>query len=428
MSVWKIGMNEVSEETQTLRNKVASKESHIAAQQNEILKQAAELADLKTTLNETLHKLNHEATRAVALESTLAKCTEDLRNESLAAQNAAAALAGAHEKLKAKDLETRELETTLESLSHKSDTFNTRGTKLEKEKGTLEARVRELEGNLRQLSSPAPTAATPARQRATRPRSSSVSDTRIVGLEQELKDSRASLARKEIELGAATTKFAQVQNDLVRVENEKVASDKRLQAEIRDLELALQEKSEDLEYMKEQQGDGGREDELLKRIDEDEAKIAALESLLAQASETQSLKDRLQRLEQQLLAESERTLEMEGQHIELVREKEEALDKVEAVQEEISKLSGALRQKEAMNGQQRQAPAVEQDIERLLGAVERIRGERDDLRRDVHFLQSEAKFTEEALQAKIAALSATNEALAEPIPSSELSCSSCSNN
>ncbi|KAJ6483897.1 hypothetical protein DFH09DRAFT_1004524 [Mycena vulgaris] len=422
MSIWQIGANELTEEAQAFKNKLSSKDSHIAAQQNEILKQAAELAELKTTLNETLQKLNHEATRAVALESTLAKCTDDLRNEGLAAQNAAAALVGAHEKLKAKDLEARELEATLQSISHKSDTFNARGTKLEKEKNTLEARVRELEGNLRQLSSPAPTIATPARQRAARGRSSSVSDTRIVSLEQDLKDVRASLAQKETELRAATTKLAQVQTDLVRVENEKLASGKRLQAEMRDLQLALQEKSEDLEYMKEQQGDGAREVELLKRIDEDEAKIAALESLLAQAPETQSLKDRLRRIEQKLLVESERALEMEGRNIELVREKEEALDEVEAAQEQISKLSDALRQKETMieglDTKQRQTPrpAVEADIERLLGAVERIRGERDNLRRDVQFLQSEAKFTEEALHAKIATLSAANDLLSAADP------------
>ncbi|KAJ7161292.1 hypothetical protein C8R43DRAFT_1175467 [Mycena crocata] len=430
MSIWQIGSNELTEEAQAYKNKLSSKESHIAAQQNEILKQAAEIADLKTTLNETLHKLNHEAARAVTLESSLAKCTEELRNESLSAQNAAAALVGAHEKLKAKALEARELEATLESISHKSDTFNARGNKLEKEKSTLEARVRELQGDLRQLSSPAPTAATPAR-RAVRRRSSSVSDTRVVTLEQDLKDVRVSLAQKDTELRVATAKLAQAQNDLVRVENEKLASEKRLQSEIRDLRVALQEKNEDLEYMKEQQGDGGREDELLKRIDEDEAKIAALERLLADAPETQTLKDRLRRMEQQLVVESERVLEMEGRHIELVREKEEALDEAEDAQAQIARLADALRQKEGLiedlNVKQRcvpysyqstsclristrqgTQPSVEADIERLLGAVERIRGERDDLRRDVHFLQSEAKFTEEALHARIAALTAEN--------------------
>ncbi|KAJ6621079.1 hypothetical protein B0H10DRAFT_2018578 [Mycena sp. CBHHK59/15] len=396
MSVWQIGMNEVTEETQAFKNKLSSKggafsvplfnmmpqlpaESQIAAQQTEIIKQAAQLAELKATLNDTLHKLNHEAARAVTLESTLAKCTEDLRNETLAAQNAAAALVGAQEKLRAKDLETRELEATLESISHKSEGFNARGAKLEKEKSTLEARVRELEGTLRQLSSPAPTA-TPARQRVSRPRSSSVSDTRIITLEQDLKDTRASLTQRETELRAATGRLAQVQNDLVKVDNEKLALDRRLHAEIRDLQMALQEKNEDLEY--------GREEELLKRIDEDDAKIAALERLLRDAPETQSLKERLRRAEQKLLVESE-------------RKKEEALDEVEDVRAQMGKLSDELRKKEGViEGLNAIHPtssaSVEADIERLLGAIERLRGERDDLRRDVHFLQSEAKFTEEA--------------------------------
>ncbi|KAJ7269437.1 hypothetical protein B0H12DRAFT_1095850 [Mycena haematopus] len=412
MSSWQFGMNEVTEETQTLRNKLSSKESQIAAQQNEILKQAAELVELNSTLNETLHRLNHEAARAISLESTLAKSTEDLRNERLAAENAHAALAGAQEKLKAKDLETRELEATLESLSHESNSINVRGAKLEKEKGTLEARVRELEGNLRQLESPALTAAsTPSRHRAARRRSSSVSD---VTLEQDVKVMRASLVQRETELRGATAKLSQAQDLLVKVENEKLASEKRLHAEIRDLRAALREKDEDLKYMKEQLGDGGREEELLKRIDEDVAKIAALEMLLADAPETQALKERIQRLDRKLLIESERVQEMEGRHVELVREKEEALDEVEDAQAQLAKISEELRQKEAALNLQRELhnpneprSSVE-NTGRLLEAVERIRGERDDLRRDLHFVQAEAKFAQEALEARIAALTGTD--------------------
>ncbi|KAJ7170199.1 hypothetical protein C8R46DRAFT_994980 [Mycena filopes] len=404
MSIWQIGKNEVTEEVQAFKNKLSSKETQIAAQQNDILKQAAELADLKSTLNDTIHKLNHEAARAISLESTLAKSTEDLRNESLAAQNAAAALLAAQEKLKAKALEARELEATLESISHKSNTFNARGTKLEKEKATLEARVRELEANLRQLSSPAPTVPTTPRHRR---RSSSVSDTRITTLERELKEARATLVQRETELRGATAKLGQAQTDLVKVENDKVAADKRLQGELRDLRVALQDKSEELEYMKEQQGDSAREEELLRRIDEDDATIAALKKLLADAPETADLKERLRRLEQRLLIETERASEMETRQIELVREKEEALDELEEAE---AKLSDALRQKES---QQPSGPSVEQDVERLLGAIDRIRGERDDARRTLEFQEVEAKFAVEALQARIATLAAAAPAPAD---------------
>ena len=42
-------------------------------------------------------------------------------------------------------------------------------------------------------------------------------------------------------------------------------------------------------------------------------------------------------------------------------------------------------------------------IERLLNTVDRLRGERDSLRRDVEFLESESRFTIEALEAKLSA-------------------------
>lgn len=42
-------------------------------------------------------------------------------------------------------------------------------------------------------------------------------------------------------------------------------------------------------------------------------------------------------------------------------------------------------------------------VERLLHAVDRLRGERDNLRRDIQFLESESKFTIEALEAKLSA-------------------------
>ncbi|KAJ7786606.1 hypothetical protein B0H16DRAFT_1491052 [Mycena metata] len=405
MSIWQIGKNELTDEAQAFKNKLSSKGQLSTRPYTKCV-----LCHWNHTHNLTFRQLNHESARAISLESTLAKCNEDLRNESLAAQNAAAALLGAQEKLKAKALETRELEATLETLSHKSDNFNARGARLEKEKGTLEARVRELEGNLRQLSSPAPTVATPSRQRATRRRSSSVSDTRIITLEQELKDTRVTLAQRETELRGATAKLAQTQNDLVKIENEKLASDKRLQAELREIRVALQDKSEELEYMREQQGDSGREDELLRRIDEDDATIAALKKLLADAPETAELKERLRRVEQKLLIESERVLDMEGRHIELIREKEEALDEVEEARNEISNLSDALHQKERMIEELGQNPrlSVEQDVERLLGAIDRIRGERDDARRTLEFQQIESKFAEEALHARIAALTANN--------------------
>jgi myosin protein heavy chain len=47
-------------------------------------------------------------------------------------------------------------------------------------------------------------------------------------------------------------------------------------------------------------------------------------------------------------------------------------------------------------------------IERLLVAIDRLRDERDNLQRDMHFLESESKFAMDALNAKLAASSTSN--------------------
>ncbi|KAF7303172.1 hypothetical protein MKEN_01280900 [Mycena kentingensis (nom. inval.)] len=401
--------------TTLLRNKLAAKDTQLAAQDTELLRRAEQLDELKNTLNQTLHKLNQEVANGLNLESTLAKCRGDLSSEQLVSQNSQAAVLAMQEKLKEQDLEIRGLELNLESMSHNSNNSTTRTSKLEKEKSTLEARVRELEGNLRELSSPAPsTTATPSRSRAaSRRRSSSVSDTRVAALEQDLRDTRASLAQKDAELQTASTKLSQTQTDLVRAENEKVATDKRQQAQIRELQSTLQEKEEDLELLRQQQPDGSREDELLKRIDEDEAKIAALQRLSAEAPK---LKERVRQLEQQLLVESEHVMEMDRRNIELVREKEEALDEADDARAQVTQLTEAVKERDTHIAKQRQTQpnASEADVERLLVAIERIRGERDNLRRDVEFLQQESHFTEEALRSRIAALEQQTQSAQSP--------------
>nr|GAT57459.1 predicted protein [Mycena chlorophos] len=402
-----------------LKNKLAAAESRLAAQQTELLRRDEQLEELKSTLNETQHKLNRETTNGLNLESTLNKCRDDLQTEKLASQNAAAALFSAQQQLKEHEKERRGLELNLTSMSHTSDSTNARILKLEKEKSTLENRVRELQTEIIQHS-PAPTA-TPARSRApSRRRSSSVSDARVNTLEQELKDTRVSLAQKDTELRTTSTRLAQAQSDLFRVENEKIAGDKRLaqaqsdlfrvenekiagdkrfQTQLADLRAELQERDGELEYLREQQG-GCREDELLQRIDEDETKIAALERQLDEASREHD------RLRQQLQEASDRVLEAEDRNIELVAEREEALGEMQG---QIDQLSEVIRQKDTVIANQStpQLHTSAEDVERLLGAIDRIRGERDNLRRDVDFLQNEAKFTEEALRSRIAALEQT---------------------
>ncbi|KAF8971725.1 hypothetical protein BDZ97DRAFT_1784777 [Flammula alnicola] len=390
MSTWNLGIDDVSDETRAFKDKLSSKDGQIAAQQDRIAKQAADYEELKERLNEALHQLTSETQRALCLESDLQQRTEDLRNERIASDNA--------------------------KISHTSDEHNARGTKLGREKSMLEEPI------------------TPGRRGIPRPRSSSLSDFKITTLEQDLNESRALLANKETELVTVGQKLSQVQGDRLKADNEKMAAEMKWSAQ-----------EEELVYLKEQQGDGSREEELLRRIEEDDAKIAALE-LMLRAEDSQQLKERLRRMEAQL-KEGQRRLTATCQG------KEEALDELEESRRELHRVVKELHERKArdhafnekavktletcddplmnddsclidMDTLEPQAmqsspvtpishPVPEGDsdtvtqIERLLLAIDRLRGERDSLRRDVQFLESESRFAIEALEAKLSASMST---------------------
>lgn len=355
----KVGVIHVSQELVAY----TSLDSQIAAQQTQLMRKAAELEELQSTLNDTLHKasqvsiwspltvvtlpqqLTRETNRVLQLESDLTSRSDDLRNEKIAAQNIGQALAAAQEKIRSKELETRDLEAHLQALSHTSDGHSSRSAKLEREKTMLEARVRELEGNLQHLSFP-PT--TPGRTKVARPRSSSVSNFRITGLEQELNDARASLSQKDAELRLSNEKLTQVQNELMKVSNERLAMEKKTVGQVADLQAVVEEKEDELRYLRQQEGDGSREEELMKRIEEDEAKIMALEKLLRNGQDAKQLEERLRSTEEKLKDEMKRVFEGEERHIELIREKEEALDELENARAEISRLNDTLTERETM--------------------------------------------------------------------------------
>ncbi|KIK70614.1 hypothetical protein GYMLUDRAFT_209919, partial [Collybiopsis luxurians FD-317 M1] len=170
-----------------------------------------------------------------------------------------------------------------------------------------------------------------------------------------------------------------------------------------------------------------REEELLKRIDEDDAKIDALERLIGDAHDLPRLKDRLKQCEQQLKSDSLRVEQLEGRNAELVQEREEALDALEAAKRKVQELEGqnkvsssekprcvsfsmSLPHENNLNSSQLMGPDKEtvENMQRLLNAVDRLRAERDDLRRDMEFLDMESKFTIAALEAKVASLSQTD--------------------
>ncbi|KAF5388499.1 hypothetical protein D9757_004731 [Collybiopsis confluens] len=405
MSIFSLGMNDVSDEMQAMKDKLSSKEAHIAAQQSQLMNKAAEFEELRQALNEALQKLNCETSRVLQLESSLQRATSDLQHSNLLTQNTSAALASAEERLRQKDFEAKELERNLASLSHDSDGQHSELARMEQEKRKLEVRVRELQ--LCSSSAPAPPAPfkTPARAR-----SSSLSSVRLSALEDDLSRLRTTLALRDTELHAVHQKLEVVQRDAIRTNNEYMASESQLRNRIKQVEELASEQEEELRYLKDQGGMRGleREEELLNRIDEDDAKIEALERLVGDAHHLPA--DQLRKCEERRKADSLHIDELDRRNAVLVQERDEAKDALDFARDEVERLEGQIealcRQVQDVRSQSN-GPDEEtvSNMQRLLNAVDRLRAERDGLRRDMEFLDVESKFTIAGLEAKVASIS-----------------------
>ena len=246
--------------------------------------------------------------------------------------NVELAVTSSREAIKAKELEVKELQAFLDTASRTSDENNMRTAKLAREKSTLEARVRELEAERdKVLSNP------PAQRRAlSQPRSSSTLDDRIKFLEKELDDVRSTFLQTEASLRSTSQKLTRTQDDLIRNENEKAASEKRMTFQFNNLKASLEEKEAELQLIQKQAEDGSREDELIKRIEEDEAKITTLESIL---QETQDSHRSKAQMEIRLADEVKKAMERDERCIGLVMEKADALDQLASARKEIERLT-----------------------------------------------------------------------------------------
>lgn len=217
----------------------------------------------------------------------------------------------------------RELEDNLERLSRTSDEHQAHWMKVEKEKSVLEARVKEMEVQLRAVQ-PTPTF-TPGR-RIPKPRSSSLSNIRINTLEQDLTGLRSQLASKGNEIENMSQKLSRALQDRNQAENERISLERKWHIQIETLQGALDEKEEELLFLREQIADGSREDELLKRIEEDDARIATLEILLRDADDLKEHKEKSRRLEIHLNEERQLKQQLEQRCVQLSRERDESLN------------------------------------------------------------------------------------------------------
>ncbi|KAI0334131.1 hypothetical protein GY45DRAFT_1319021, partial [Cubamyces sp. BRFM 1775] len=428
MSTWGIGDHHDSNEVLALKEQLRAKDAAHATLQGQYLKKEAELDDVKASLNDVLDKLRREADRVLQLDSDLKRRNEELANERLTRQNAEVALTAAHRKLKDSEQSALELQSTIDTISSQSSSTLAGRSKLEQDNASLQARVRALEREL-QSKTHAEELALRQSQSASgrnRRRSSSESSFRIPALEKQLADLHVTSNQQAAELQKTTEQLTRTRDALVQLQNEKTAAEKRLRRELEEVRATLDDREEDLRMLREAQGGvdvAAREADLLERLEEEEKRVAALENELARSTGSRKrdlamLQDELDRTTKMLEDATRKASEAEERLTELAREKEEALDERDRLEQERARLAENLQVANsrtsgpeahlvdtsgpAPSGKTPDEATVAM-MEKLLNTIERLRGERDGLRRDLEFLNAENRFAVQSLEAKLVA-------------------------
>ncbi|KZT30973.1 hypothetical protein NEOLEDRAFT_1083593 [Neolentinus lepideus HHB14362 ss-1] len=425
MSGWEIGSHD-SEELISLRKQLLEKDSQYANLQSQLLKRNQDFEEMRRTLDDSVQKLRAEAERALDFEKNLGQCTESLQAEKIARQNAEISIISAQDKINLREKEAKELQAIIDALSNGADNSRVLLLQLQEQKTRLENQVKELQADIRERS------ITPAPQRRAR-RTSSLSNTRQDFLECELNELRTTYTKTEAELHTTKDELQRVQINLCNAENERLVVEKRLKARISELEDALEQQKEEVLSLKACTSDDSaaqREEDLVYRIEREESTVKTLNEMVdTLESEKRSLRKKAD-------AEAARAADLESRNVELETEKEQALNSLDefrtelketrencvaherhiqnlTVQEtnlrkQVEQLQAAIRPQLAISQREDGRPqlvpedsSVVADMERLLTAVTRLRGERDGLRRDLEFLQMESSITIETLQKKL---------------------------
>lgn len=185
--------------------------------------------------------------------------------------------------LKRQATANKESQLLIDKLSRDNNGSLAEQTKAIQDKVKLENQVRELQGELRIKSQSPPQPSKPSR----RPRSSSLTNFKVASLENDLAQAASSSSQSRAELDRTKEKLSKAQYDLVRLENEKCALEKKLAEKDRVLketagEIALRD--EELTFLRKEAGNADREAELIARIEEEEVRCQLLERQLAQTS------------------------------------------------------------------------------------------------------------------------------------------------
>ncbi|KAI0720081.1 hypothetical protein C8T65DRAFT_568380 [Cerioporus squamosus] len=425
MPTWGVGDNHDSDEVRTLKDQIRTKDALQANIRSELLKREEELKEFKVSLNEALTKLRQDADRVLQLEADLRQRTEELANERLTRANAEVALTTTERKLKESEQETLELQSTLHTLSARADSTSAGRSKLEQDNANLLTRIRALERELQNKtqSEEATLRQSQSSASARHRRQPSEVFSRVPILEKELAELRATSSQQASELQRTMEQLASTRNELVQVQNEKIASERRLQRQLAETQATLDDREEDLRMLKDARGGedtAARESGLMERLEEEEKRIAALEDELARSSNSRRrdlsmLQDELARTTQLLEDARTQATTAEDRLSTFAEEREAALRDRQRLEQEQEHLSQHLQEAEAkisaLEYQLSQASPNPQNtddntaaiIEKLLTTIQRLRGERDDYKRRLDFVTAENKFAIESLENRLAA-------------------------
>ena len=251
----------------------------------------------------------------------------------------------AREELRENATSAKDAEHEMDRIARSANANQQEQMKLTTEKSKLEAQVRELQAELRRQQFTSP----PSMKSATRPRTSSLTNLKVATLENDLQQIRASASSSQIELNSTRSKLAKMQTDLVRVENEKAVLEKRLVEKDQRLQEVIQEKEEmtsEVDYLREHNDSAEREQQLLARIEEEEAKVAILEKGLAQVQHSKDMQRSISKLKDLLDTETVKRRNVEAREVGLVQEKEEALNELANERTHVQQLNGMLQVKD----------------------------------------------------------------------------------
>ena len=283
--------------------------------------------------------MQKESDTAVSHNDAVFALKDELARERLVRQNVETQLDAATSKVKADATSMRELQMAVEALSGKEAAANHVLSETQRKYTALELRARDLEANLQHVSTTSP--------HKSRPRSSSVNDTRVSSLERELSDSKAALSKAQSDFAEVTMKLSHAEAGRIRAENELLAAEKRSKGEILRLQEALSEREEEINFLKLSQTEGlgeERERELVARIEEEEAKVDALQRIV---QGSRSAEQALQKSEKRLKAEVALVKGLEEKNSVLFREKVQALKALGSSQSQADELRKLLGEKDS---------------------------------------------------------------------------------